>query len=193
MEFERLIGSQYKTAVYSIAGEQAVGLLCRIQNGGGPKGLNVRVVMVMIGTNDIFTLTPEEVDSAEQVADTIFEVLEAVLDELAAQAPAAKLVALSLPPLQPQWGGDRERERYQPVVDAVNARLQRYAAQHAPQVLYADCTSPFLLPGPGRRLDASLAPDGCHPEGPGAVVLAGCVLRALKEALGEGSNGGDES
>ena len=76
------------------------------------------------------------------------------------------------------------------MVDAVNARLQRYAAEHTPQMLYADCTTPFLLPGPGRRLDASLAPDGCHPEGRGATVLAECVLRALKEALGEGRTGG---
>ncbi len=49
---------------------------------------------------------------AEGVAATVFAGVAAVLDELAAQAPEAKLVALSLPPLQPQWGVEDERTRY---------------------------------------------------------------------------------
>ncbi len=75
------------------------------------------------------------------------------------------------------------------MVDAVNQKLERYVAQRAQRVLYADCTTPFLLPGGGRRLDPSLVPDGCHPEGPGAKVMAECVLRALQQALGEEQGG----
>jgi hypothetical protein len=81
------------------------------------------------------------------------------------------------------------RPRYQPVLDAVNQKQERYAAQHAQRVLYADCTTPFLLPGGGRGLDPSLVPDGCHPEGPGPKVMAECVLRALQQALGDEQRG----
>lgn len=73
------------------------------------------------------------------------------------------------------------------MVDAVNQRLQQYSKERLQQgVLYWDTSSPFLLPGPERRLNVELMPDGVHPEGAGGYAMAECVLQALQAALGEG-------
>ena len=57
------------------------------------------------------------------------------------------------------------------------------------QVLYVDCTAPFLRPGSSWQLDRALIPDGIHPgkkrgsgQRGGGWVLAECMRRALREA-----------
>lgn len=75
----------------------------------------------------------------------------------------------------------------------MNALLREYAAKRAPRFMYADCAKPFLRPGGEGRVDLDLMPDGVHPMGRGGLVLAECVLRALREALGEEGGGSSGS
>lgn len=142
-----------------LAGDQAMHLLWRLQNGEGPRDLNPAVVMVQIGTNDIGHLTylyqvrlccyvlcqsvaeaptsqpatrqpctcmppfsgtisstllpwpthccsllsnhfPLLQDDTDRVVRTVHLAQRLVLEELAAQAPGAQRVVVSLPPLQ---------------------------------------------------------------------------------------------
>lgn len=83
------------------------------------------------------------------------------------------------------------------MLDGVNEKLQLYAAGQE-GLRYTDCTTPFYeavdsaaadgAVGGRRRVNMTLLPDGVHPAGPGAWVLARCMLRALQAALGEGGS-----
>ena len=64
-------------------------------------------------------------------------------------------------------------------VDVVNEMLWE-ALRGTPHVTIVDCTKPFLADG---LVDASLLPDGLHPNGAGAVAWATCLAKVTRRYL----------
>ena len=153
-----------------VAGDRTEHVLWRLRAGQIDK-TSAKVVVLMIGTNNIGQRPEEE----ETVVDTILGV-KAVLDEIRARVPAAKVV---LHPIFPRAEGNHIAERRR--VELVNHELKRFA--DGKDVIWLDFNS-RLLDSLG-RYTKEMSEDALHPTEKGYVIWAEELVPHLRRLLGD--------
>lgn len=151
-----------KAAGIAIPGDRIEHLLWRVQNGGLGDGIQPKVVVLMIGTNN-----------ARETAGQIAEGIKNLIGEVRARAPGARVLLLGILPRGETPNKWREKN------DAANKLLAGMADGRT--VWYLDFGDKFLLPG--GVLDKPLMPDFLHPSAPGYAIWADAVDPVLRELL----------
>jgi len=127
-----------------VPGDETGHVLWRIAH-GELDGIHPRVVVVLIGTNNIGNSGQTGRDTARGV--------QCVVDAVRAKLPAANILLLAVFPREEQPQAKLRRE-----VNALNARLSAW--QHGPAIRYLDLSAAFL--DADGRLPRDLFPDGLH-------------------------------
>jgi lysophospholipase L1-like esterase len=149
-------------ADFGISGDRTQWLLWRVQH-GELDGTGARVVVLMIGTNNLGAATPQNV--ARGVA--------AVVAAVQAKLPGATIVLNALLPR-----GTPDDPLRAKLAD-VNARLQPLA--DGTRVRWLDAGAGFLASD--GTIPTELMPDGLHPAAPGYEVWATALRPVLQDAL----------
>ena len=160
--WEREIAPLGSVVDFGIEGDRAQFVLWRVRN-GELDGTNARVVVLMVGTNNLASATPENV--ARGVA--------AVVDTVREKLPRAVIVLNAILPRGTP--GDPARAK----LADVNARLAPLA--DGTHVRWLDAGAGFV--GPDGTIDPALMPDKLHPSPAGYEVWAAALRPVLLESL----------
>lgn len=160
--WDRDIAPLGTVADFGIGGDRTQFVLWRARN-GELDGTGARVVVLMIGTNNLASATPENV--ARGVA--------AIVDTVRAKLPDATVVLNALLPRGAP--GDAVRAK----TADVNARIALLA--DGAHVRWLDASAAFV--GPGDAIPPELMPDGLHPSPAGYDVWATALRPVLLDAL----------
>jgi lysophospholipase L1-like esterase len=147
---------------FGIAGDRTQFVLWRVQN-GELDGTNARVVVLMVGTNNLATATPENV--ARGVA--------AIVDVVRAKLPNATIVMNALFPR-----GDPDDPLRAKIAD-VNTRLAVLAG--GAQVRWVNAGPGFITEA--GTISPALMPDKLHPSPAGYEIWATALRPVLLDAL----------
>ena len=162
----------WKVAEYGIGGDRTQHLLWRIGAGKELAGIDPKVIVVLIGTNNIGNNSPAEIEAGAN----------AILIELRKQKPNSHVLLLGLLPRggMPVPPGDRvaPAESLQPKVVEINGRLAKFDDD---TVTYLDLGSKFLDGDGG--LPQKLMPDYLHLSSEGYAVLAEALRKPVDDLL----------
>jgi lysophospholipase L1-like esterase len=147
---------------FGIEGDRTQFVLWRARN-GELDGTNARVVVLMIGTNNLASATPENV--ARGVA--------AIVDTVRERLPSAVIVLNAILPRGTPSDPVRAR------IADVNARLASLA--DGTHVRWLDAGAGFV--DAGGAIDPALMPDRLHPSPAGYEVWAAALRPVLLESL----------
>lgn len=147
---------------FGIEGDRTQFVLWRARN-GELDGTNARVVVLMIGTNNLATATPENV--ARGVA--------AIVDTIRERLPGAVVVLNAILPRGTPSDPVRTR------IAGVNARLAALA--DGSHVRWLDAGTGFV--GADGAIDPALMPDRLHPSPAGYEIWAAALRPVLLESL----------
>ena len=136
-----------KAANFGIGGDHTQHLLWRLDH-GELEGIAPKVVVVMIGTNNVLHDTEEQV----------FEGVEAVVDRVRRKLPASKILLLGITPRGLDSDLGQPSTAPDPRVPRINLKLARL--QEVPTITYLDL-GPALLDG-GGRIVRTIEPDFLH-------------------------------
>ncbi|KAL4433858.1 hypothetical protein ABPG75_000299 [Micractinium tetrahymenae] len=177
--WQRAYGGR-RIGIFAIGGDRPVNLLRRLRHGEGPRGLNPKGILLLIGVNDILPISALYPGNDTLVSQFASAGIQLCVRELQKQAPNATVIVLGLLPFQPP-PPDFTPGAYDRVVRLTNRATRQWVqAQNSLLLKYKDCGHLFLLPN-STTLNSTLVPDGIHPSGPGAPVLIGCLRRALAQ------------
>jgi lysophospholipase L1-like esterase/aryl-phospho-beta-D-glucosidase BglC (GH1 family) len=170
--FQKNFG-QYNPTAFGIGGDGSQGLLYRLNHGefqGNPK-----VAVMMIGTNDINNLTPEQIK--QNAAESI--------QSIEARSPGTKVLLMGILP-RPSVGDPGNVQ-----VNAANDALSQLA--NGSNVVFQNIGSQFLNADGTAKADLYQA-DGLHPSEAGYQVWESAIQPQLDAMLKGGSStaqGGD--
>ena len=157
-----------KAANFGIGGDHTQHLLWRLDH-GELEGITPRVVVLMIGTNNI----PHETE------DHVVEGVKAVVDRISRKLPASKILLLGVTPR----GLDRDPKQATTAPDLRVARLNLKLArlEDGPTLKYLDI-GPALLDGEGRLVQA-IQPDFLHLSRKGYQIWADAMEPMLWQMM----------
>jgi lysophospholipase L1-like esterase len=162
--WQREIEPLGNVADFGIDGDRTQFLLWRAQN-GELDGTNARVVVLMIGTNNLATSTPEN------VARGVAAIVETVREKL----PSAVVVLNAILPRGPVDGPARAA--------AADTNALIHALADGTHVRWLDAGAGFL--DPAGNIDLTLMPDRLHPSATGYGIWAAALRPVLLDALGK--------
>lgn len=145
-------------ADFGIGGDRTENVLWRVQN-GELDGFTPRVIVLLIGTNNLFRDAPEQIVAG----------IQAILYELRTRQPQARVLLLGLLPR-----GEDPNDPLRAKIEAVNARLAELTDC---AIEYRDYSDLFLASDKSIRRE--LMSDYLHPSALGAARFA----RALHDTL----------
>ncbi|CAL8465692.1 g5228 [Coccomyxa elongata] len=154
----------YTSIALGIAGDNVEHLLWRLQNGEVPAHKHPKVVVIMMGTNDLVDNCT--LQAATKTAAGIMEISSMVHSKL----PHTNILNLGVLPKGEIWP-----KRCSKAVLAVNSDLEEYAKADAEFAHYADFGKGFLSDEPvGNRFEVkeALVPDSFHPSAVGMRIIA---------------------
>lgn len=151
-----------------ISGDRTEHVLWRLQH-GTVEGLRPKVVVLMIGTNNIKQGGLQH--GAEQVAEGV----AAVVEELRTRLPEAKILVLGVFPRQPQY------EWIAGVIKGLNGRIAKLA--DGEKVRFLDIGEKFR--NEKGELTKEIMPDLLHLSPKGYEIWAQAILPTLGEMMGE--------
>jgi lysophospholipase L1-like esterase len=160
--FDKYYGAM-KTANFGIGGDTTQGVLFRLRHGEG-EGFQPKVIMLLIGTNNVIFGSP-----AEEIAEAV----GAVVLELRQHFPAAKILVMGIFPRADP--GDEIRKT---VLDANPIMAKLHDGKN---VFYLDIGA-RLLDANGRILPDIMS-DKLHPTEKGYAIWAEAVKAPLAELL----------
>jgi lysophospholipase L1-like esterase len=153
-----------KAANFGIAGEGTRELLWRIQN-GELEGIHPRLVVVLIGTNNIGE-KPEKITAG----------IKEILDEIQRRSPGTRILLHGIFPRGPYPAGSGPR------IVQVNQTLATFAQPNDPKrVIFLDIGDRFL--NPDRTVNKELMPDTLHLSAKGYEVWAGAIIDTVTREL----------
>ncbi len=164
-----------KAANFGIGGDRTEHVLWRITEGKELEGINPKVAVVMIGTNN----------SGANSADQIAEGVTAIVKELRKQRPETKVLLLGVFPRSKKGGKDLKdvpqiaASELQPKVKAINDRIAKLDDGKA--VKYLDIGAKFL--GPDGGLAREVMPDYLHLSPKGYAIWAEAIKGPVAEML----------
>jgi beta-glucosidase len=147
------------------SGDRTEHVLWRLEH-GEIDGLTPKLAMIMIGTNNSGSNTPED----------IAEGVKAIVCKLRSQLPDMKILLLGV---FPRGADDEDRLRQ------VNAKTNEIIAKLADgkNVVYLDIGPKFL--GPRGTLSKEIMPDRLHPNRRGYQIWAEAVEPTVAKLMGE--------
>jgi lysophospholipase L1-like esterase len=151
-------------ANFGISGDRTQYLLWRIQN-GELDGLSPKLIVIMIGTNNLASATPEAIAKAIGV----------IVSTVRSKLPASNVLLLGILPRGAD-AGDPKRAK----IKAVNALLAQLAAR--PRVHFLDVGQTFLLSD--RSIAPKLMPDFLHPSAKGYQALVDAIRLTVGDLMG---------
>jgi lysophospholipase L1-like esterase len=163
--WQRFYGSR-KAANFGLGGDGTQHLLWRISN-GELAGITPKVVVLLIGTNNIST------SSAEEIAQGITAIVHVLRDRL----PNAQVLLLGIFPRDPQPSPGRDR------IKAVNQRIAKL--EDGIHVRFLDIEKAFL--NPDDTISPAIMPDYLHLSRRGYRIWADAMEPALWSMLDEPS------
>jgi len=159
-------------ADFGISGDRTQHVLWRIEH-GELDGLRPKVVVLMIGTNNSGT------DSPDDIARAIGEIIAVIH----AKTPMTKVLLLGVFPRGPRPNStpaaDDSAKRME-VIRAVNARIAQYD-DGGRSVKYLDIGDKFL--GPDGKIPSDVMPDQLHPGEKGYQIWAEAMNPTLEAML----------
>ncbi len=153
-----------KVANFGIGGDHIQHLLWRLDH-GELDGIKPRVVVLMVGTNNI----PHETE------DQVVEGVKAVVDRVRHKLPGAKILLLGVTPRGLNRDPSQVTTAPDPRVPRLNARLARL--EDGPTIRYLDI-GPALLDGSGRLVQV-IQPDFLHLSRKGYQIWADAMEPTL--------------
>lgn len=155
-------------ANFGIGGDTTQNVLWRITEGGALKGVNPRVVVLMIGTNN-FGLNGDE-------PAAVLRGIDAIIEALGSACPEAKVLLLDIFPRGNP--GDPLRTK----VTEANRLLEDYGGKH-PGVTRLRIWDEFM--NADGTLPPEIMPDKLHLSEKGYSIWAGAVLSVIRRLLAE--------
>lgn len=155
-----------QAANFGIGGDRVQHLLWRIEN-GNLDGIRPRLVVLLIGTNNLHDNTPTE------IVDGINRVIEQIRRKL----PEARILLLGLFPRADTQG------KLAPVVSQVNAQLAQLNNRN--HTVYLDLGQHF---SPNGTVSEEIMPDGVHLSEKGYRIWAEAMEPLVDRFLGDGQN-----
>jgi lysophospholipase L1-like esterase len=135
---------------------------------GNLDGLHPKLAVLMIGTNNAGSNTPDE------IADGV----KAIVDKLRTRVPECKVLILGVFPRKPT-----PAEPLRKATVAINERIAKFADdQH---VFYLDIGPKFL--SPDGTLSKEIMPDYLHPNTRGYEIWAAAIEPTVVRLLGQSS------
>ena len=158
----------YQPANFGVGGDAVQNLLWQIQN-GQLDGFEPRVIVLLIGANNVPTNTGEEIASA----------INKVIDIIQKKLPDTQIILLAIFPRGPQTPdkGNKENPYYMDIVNIANAELAKLGNED--NIHFLDFGSQFI--GPDGEIDTDLMPDQLHIIEPGFKIWG----EAMKDLLAE--------
>jgi lysophospholipase L1-like esterase len=162
----------WNAANFGWGGDSTQNVLWRLQN-GELDGVNPKVVVLMIGTNNLGnTTSTDDIDAkAEDVAGGI----RAILDVVREKAPAAKIVLMGITPRN-----DADGTAAMPLIDNINARLSAFA--DGKSIVFLNING--QLADRDGRLREGVTEDGLHLSVKGYQVWADALKPLFTRWLG---------
>jgi lysophospholipase L1-like esterase len=154
-----------KTANFGISGDRTQGVLWRMDN-GELEGYTPKLMMLMIGTNNIGSNTPEE----------IAEGIKAVVDRFRTKFPEAKVLLLGV---FPRSADPKSKARL--ATEEINKIISKY--DDGKFIKYMDIADKFL--DKDGTLPKSVMPDALHPNLKGYEIWADAVMPTVHEMIGK--------
>lgn len=162
---------KYQAANFGIGGDRAEHVIWRIED-GVLKGVQPKVVVLMIGTNNSFDHTADQIAAADK---KIVEMIRAAI-------PGTKVLVLGIFPRGPRKGPnntvDDAVQRMQ-TIHAVNAQLAKL--DDGQNVRFLDIGAKFL--GADGKIPNELMPDQLHPNAAGYQIWADAMRPLLEEMM----------
>jgi lysophospholipase L1-like esterase len=159
-------------ANFGIGGDRTQHVLWRITEGKELEGINPKVAVVMIGTNNVGG------DSAEQIADGV----GAIVKELRHQRPHTKVLLLGVFPRNAKAGKDSKAakaDELQPKIKQINDRIAKL--DDGKNVKYLDIGAKFLEKD--GSLTREVMPDYLHLSPKGYAIWAEAIKGPVAELL----------
>jgi lysophospholipase L1-like esterase len=153
-------------ANFGIGGDRTQHVLWRITN-GELDGIHPKVCVLMIGTNNSKSDTPQE------IADAITKIVNIVRDKT-----GSKVLLLAVFPRE-HTGATSDDPQVMQTIHAVNERIAKL--DDGKTVRYLDIGPKFL--GPDGKLDQSLFSDGLHPNEKGYQIWTDSMRTLLAEMM----------
>jgi len=175
--FAEKFGS-YRILNAGFGGARTQNVLWNIEHGGFLDGFNTRLVQLMIGTNNTWS------DSAEDIAAGV----KACIQAIRRKQPGAKILLLPLLPREVAHKrgtvdyARKNGEMVMPKQKAVNELIRKFADGR--QVIWCDFSDRFL--GADGLPDVRLLADGTHPNAAGYRAWSDAVLPVYRNLLGNG-------
>ena len=154
-----------KAANYGIGGDSTRQVLWRLEN-GELDNLNPKLVVLMIGTNNIYS------DHNSGTDAEITHGVAKIISLIHTKAPAAKILLLGVLPRQNAFFTNRTA--------ALNKELSAYASKN--KIQFIDASTQFLTTD-GAIAPALFKPDQVHLSAEGYTILADAILPAITALL----------
>ncbi len=161
--WKRFYGPRH-AANFGIGGDRTQHVLWRIKN-GELDGISPKVIVLMIGTNNLGDDTPDEIAQG----------IKAIVAELRGRLPRTQILLLGVFPRGQKPCPERDR------IEAINQKIAPLAdGQH---VRYLDIAKAFL--SPDGTISAAVMPDFLHLSVPGYRIWADAMEPTLWSMLDE--------
>ncbi|KAI7835515.1 hypothetical protein COHA_010589 [Chlorella ohadii] len=173
--------AKWRAGAMAIGGDQTAHLLWRLRNGEAPQKNKPKVVVLLIGTNDLGAAAADASDlrEAEQlliqaVPGVTLRVLQ-TLHTLKDLLPDTHIVLMGV---LPRGNGGPQGLYHWPSAFAqpihmINAHFRSYAALDG-HLHFVDCGDRLIVPG-GGAIRSDLMQDALHPNAAGMELLAQCL------------------
>jgi len=162
----------WNAADFGWGGDTTQNVLWRLKH-GELEGVNPKVVVLLIGTNNVGSGPPPGEEDA-RVAD-VLQGIRAVLDVIRQQAPGAKIILMGITPRN-----DGGKVTAMSTIDAINARIAQFADGQT--IIYVNINDK-LADGDG-KLFAGVTEDGLHLSVAGYQIWADALKPLLTAWLG---------
>ncbi len=154
----------FKAANFGIGGDRTQHVLWRITEGKELEGVHPKVVVLMIGTNNL----------GDNKAEDIAEGITSIVQELRHQLPHGKVLLLGIFPRSPK-PADAVRDK----IKDVNTRIAKL--DDGKQVVYLDIGAKFL--DAEGNLTKEIMPDYLHLSAKGYKIWADAIQMTLDDLL----------
>mmetsp|Transcript_20608 Transcript_20608/g.45136 ORF Transcript_20608/g.45136 Transcript_20608/m.45136 type:complete len:310 (-) Transcript_20608:349-1278(-) len=167
-----------KAAAFGIAADRTPHLLWRLQNGELPEGLKARVVVILIGTNDLGQKEPA-------TAQETIKGIKGIVDYVHTIMPDAHVVSMAiLPRGRISHHQQVTISRIRTNITFVNEQLQaHWHKQGNPQIKFLDCSEFFVDEAYKAFVKRDLLPDFLHLNEQGHQKWAQCLHPVLAEQI----------
>jgi beta-glucosidase len=155
-----------KAGNFGIGGDRTQHVLWRLDNGELPAVLQPKVAVIMIGTNNANSDSPEAIAAG----------ITAIVDRLNAHNPKTKILLLAIFPR-----GATATDRLRKVNEATNAIIAKLDGTK--NVHYLDIGAKFLQPD--GVLTKEIMPDALHPQAKCYKIWSDAVVPEIKKLLAD--------